>query len=518
MQDGDASLEAIISDNGAGGASILHALCAHFSVAPTSPPSPYLLNQWHALRHCTSTAAAQGVHPALQRLCLRLRSCGLRCVLSILANTPHRAGASGFVRVTVAAAGCDEVCFTEYELDVVTGVPQRTGETAEQPKSLAACGVTLRLAVPGEQSAVEAAARQLSSYMRRYHWLPGNPLKLTLTLPDGSTFTAAPALATAAAASATAAGQTASAFTFDDVALSPGVVARAAADCLQQPIRPHRFIATVGLLVLSVLVLCTASLQVPDAAVCDEEYSSTVGLQCTLSRRSHHHDDATCTCVLAAQAAMVLVREATATTATTAPATTVTSSGSTTTGEGVSCLLISTLRDCFARHSSVCETFDTHRFLYTLLCSTETSLLARAVVAMQWKDQLGVDILRKPAISNPSSGSSSSSSSSAATSLYLSAAAGTGLLEGLAAVHIVCNAKPAVQSDDAATGAAAAVPYGVLYDAATAPTGSLIDRASDYSLSSEQDSALTTAALVLHTERLNNFVHLHMMQVHSCCC
>jgi hypothetical protein len=71
----------------------------------------------------------------------------------------------------------------------------------------------------------------------RYHWLPGNPLKLTLTLPDGSTFTAAPALATATAATATAAGQTASAFTFDDVALSPGVVARAAADCLQQPIR-----------------------------------------------------------------------------------------------------------------------------------------------------------------------------------------------------------------------------------------------------------------------------------------
>jgi hypothetical protein len=81
---------------------------------------------------------------------------------------PHRAGASGFVRVTVAAAGCDEACFTEYELDAVTGVPQRTGETAEQPKSLAACGVTLRLAVPGEQSAVEAAARQLCSYMRRY--------------------------------------------------------------------------------------------------------------------------------------------------------------------------------------------------------------------------------------------------------------------------------------------------------------------------------------------------------------
>jgi hypothetical protein len=129
------------------------------------------------------------------------------------------------------------------------------------------------------------------------------------------------------------------------------------------------------------------------------------------------------------------------------------------------------------RHRSVALVvnvqFDTRRFLYTLLCSTETSLLARAVVAMQWKDQLGVDIVRKPTISNTSSGSSSSSSSSTATSLYLSAAAGTGLLEGLAAVHIVCNAKPAVQSDDAA----ATVPYGVLYDAATAPTGSLIDRA-----------------------------------------
>lgn len=66
----------------------------------------------------------------------------------------------------------------------------------------------------------------------RYHWLPGNPLKLTLTLPDGTTFTAAPALATA-----TASTTATSAFTFDDVALSPGVVARAAADCLQQPIR-----------------------------------------------------------------------------------------------------------------------------------------------------------------------------------------------------------------------------------------------------------------------------------------
>jgi hypothetical protein len=81
---------------------------------------------------------------------------------------PRQTGASGFVRVTVAAAGCDEACFTEYELDAATGVPKRTGESAEQPKSLAACGVTLRLAVPGEQSAVEAAARQLCSYMRRY--------------------------------------------------------------------------------------------------------------------------------------------------------------------------------------------------------------------------------------------------------------------------------------------------------------------------------------------------------------
>jgi hypothetical protein len=73
-------------------------------------------------------------------------------------------------------------------------------------------------------------------YCNRYHWLPGNPLKLTLTLPDGTTFTAAPALATTSA-TITASGQTASGFAFDDVALSPGVVARAAADCLQQPIR-----------------------------------------------------------------------------------------------------------------------------------------------------------------------------------------------------------------------------------------------------------------------------------------
>jgi hypothetical protein len=133
------------------------------------------------------------------------------------------------------------------------------------------------------------------------------------------------------------------------------------------------------------------------------------------------------------------------------------------------------------KHRSVAHVvnmqFDTQCLLCTLLCSTETSLLARAVAAMQWKDQLGVDIVRKPASCNTSSGCSSCSSSSTATSLYLSAAAGTGLLEGLAAVHIVCNAKPAVQSDDAATGAGTAVPYGVLYDAATAPTGSLIDRA-----------------------------------------
>jgi hypothetical protein len=119
--------------------------------------------------------------------------------------------------------------------------------------------------------------------------------------------------------------------------------------------------------------------------------------------------------------------------------------------------------------------FDTQCLLCTLLCSTEGSLLARAVAAMQWKDQLGVDFVRKSTTSNTSSGGSSSSNST--TSLYLSAAAGSGLLEGLAAVHIVCNAKPAVQSDDAATGAGVTVPYGVLYDAATAPTGSLIDRA-----------------------------------------
>jgi hypothetical protein len=125
---------------------------------------------------------------------------------------------------------------------------------------------------------------------------------------------------------------------------------------------------------------------------------------------------------------------------------------------------------------------DVHNTFCVLVLSywAESSLLARAVAAMQWKDQLGVDIVRKPTSSSPSNsggGSSSSANSSSATSLHLSAPAGSGLLEGLAAVHIVCNAKPAVQSDDAATGAGAAVPYGVLYDAATAPTGSLIDRA-----------------------------------------
>jgi hypothetical protein len=90
------------------------------------------------------------------------------CATRISAHTPRPTGASGFVRLTVAAAGCDEACFAEYELDAVSGVPRRTGETVEQLKSLAACGVTLRLAVPGAQSAVGAAARQLCSYMRRY--------------------------------------------------------------------------------------------------------------------------------------------------------------------------------------------------------------------------------------------------------------------------------------------------------------------------------------------------------------